>query len=63
MVSPADFIPLAEETGLILALGQWVLETVCLQLESWGRVPGMEHLTMAVNVSALQLRRPTSWIR
>jgi EAL domain-containing protein (putative c-di-GMP-specific phosphodiesterase class I) len=54
MVSPADFIPLAEESGLILALGQWVLVTVCLQLERWGRVPGMEHLTLAVNVSALQ---------
>lgn len=54
MVSPADFIPLAEETGVILALGQWVLETFCLQLESWGRVPGMAHLTLAVNVSALQ---------
>jgi EAL domain-containing protein (putative c-di-GMP-specific phosphodiesterase class I) len=45
---------LAEETGVILALGQWVMETACLQLESWGRVPGMEHLTLAVNVSALQ---------
>jgi EAL domain-containing protein (putative c-di-GMP-specific phosphodiesterase class I) len=54
MVSPADFIPLAEETGVILALGQWVLETACLQLESWSRVPCMEHLTLAVNVSALQ---------
>jgi EAL domain-containing protein (putative c-di-GMP-specific phosphodiesterase class I) len=54
MVSPADFIPLAEETGLILVLGQWVLETVCLQLERWGHMPGMEHLTLAVNVSALQ---------
>jgi diguanylate cyclase (GGDEF)-like protein/PAS domain S-box-containing protein len=54
MVSPADFIPLAEETGVILALGQWVLNTACHQLESWGRVPGMEHLTLAVNVSALQ---------
>jgi diguanylate cyclase (GGDEF)-like protein/PAS domain S-box-containing protein len=54
MVSPADFIPLAEETGVILAMGQWVLETTCLQLERWGRAPGMEHLTLAVNVSALQ---------
>jgi EAL domain-containing protein (putative c-di-GMP-specific phosphodiesterase class I) len=54
MVSPADFIPLAEETGVILAMGQWVLETTCLQLERWGRVPGMERLTLAVNVSALQ---------
>jgi diguanylate cyclase (GGDEF)-like protein/PAS domain S-box-containing protein len=53
-VSPADFIPLAEETGVILALGHWVLETACSQLQKWARVPGMEHLTLAVNVSALQ---------
>jgi diguanylate cyclase (GGDEF)-like protein len=54
MVSPADFIPLAEETGVILALGHWVLETACSQLKKWARVPSMEHLTLAVNVSALQ---------
>lgn len=54
MVSPADFIPLAEETGVILALGHWVLETACSQLQKWARVPSMEHLTLAVNVSALQ---------
>ncbi len=54
LVSPAQFIPLAEETGLILPLGQWVLETACAQLVRWALVPETAHWTMAVNVSALQ---------
>ena len=54
MVSPADFIPLAEETGLILPLGHWVLETACKQLAIWATQPEMEHLTLAVNVSVHQ---------
>ena len=58
MVSPADFIPLAEETGLILPLGNWVLETACRQLAQWARQPGAAHLTLAVNVSAQQFRQP-----
>jgi diguanylate cyclase (GGDEF)-like protein/PAS domain S-box-containing protein len=58
MVSPADFIPMAEETGLILPLGHWVLETACAQLARWATRPGMEHLTLAVNVSAHQFREP-----
>jgi diguanylate cyclase (GGDEF)-like protein/PAS domain S-box-containing protein len=55
MLSPAMFIPLAESTGLILPLGEWVLETACRQLAEWAGDPEFEHLTIAVNVSALQL--------
>jgi diguanylate cyclase (GGDEF)-like protein len=57
MVSPMEFIPLAEETGLILPIGQWVLETACAQLAAWASEPSMAHLTMAVNVSARQFRQ------
>ena len=54
LVTPAHFITLAEETGLILPLGQWVLETACAQLVAWAGLDGCAHWTMAVNVSALQ---------
>ncbi|MDT8990258.1 EAL domain-containing protein [Curvibacter sp. APW13] len=54
MVSPVDFIPLAEETGLIVPLGQWVIETACRQLAAWEGHPDFGHLTVAVNVSAKQ---------
>ncbi|MFA4969458.1 MAG: EAL domain-containing protein [Sulfuritalea sp.] len=57
MVSPAEFIPLAEETGMILPLGHWVLETACTQLAKWAAQPEMAHLTIAVNVSARQINR------
>ena len=54
LVSPAEFIPLAEETGLILSIGQWVLETACNQLAQWAKSAELAYLTMAVNVSARQ---------
>jgi len=57
-ISPAEFIPLAEKTGLILPLGRWVLQTACRQLVSWSSNPRMAHLTMAVNVSAREFRDP-----
>jgi diguanylate cyclase (GGDEF)-like protein/PAS domain S-box-containing protein len=58
MVSPAEFIALAEESGLILPIGQWVLETACTQLTAWAADPAFAHLTMAVNVSARQFKQP-----
>lgn len=54
IVSPAEFIPVAEETGLILPLGEWILKTACEQLALWSRIPAMEEVTIAVNVSARQ---------
>ncbi len=58
LVSPLEFIPLAEDTGAILPLGQWVLETACAQLAAWSKRAETCHLTIAVNVSARQLHHP-----
>jgi EAL domain-containing protein (putative c-di-GMP-specific phosphodiesterase class I) len=58
LVAPVEFIGLAEETGLILSLGQWVLETACAQLGLWSTRKPMAHLTLAVNVSARQIAQP-----
>ena len=58
MVPPCSFIPLAEETGYILPLGRWVLETACQQLVAWAQQPLLAHLVLAVNVSARQFREP-----
>ncbi|HOE43522.1 MAG TPA: GGDEF domain-containing phosphodiesterase, partial [Rhodoferax sp.] len=58
MVSPAEFIPLAEQSGLILPLGHWVLETACVQLALWAVQDKLTHLSISVNVSARQFRLP-----
>ncbi|WP_189456809.1 EAL domain-containing protein [Cognatilysobacter bugurensis] len=55
-IPPAQFIPIAEESGLILEIGEWVLREACRTLQGW-RTRGVEELAMAVNVSALQLLR------
>ncbi|MFZ6645562.1 bifunctional diguanylate cyclase/phosphodiesterase [Undibacterium sp. TJN25] len=56
-ISPAEFIPLAEETGLIVPIGNWVLETACAQLKKWEAKEDTRHLTLAVNVSAKQFQQ------
>jgi diguanylate cyclase (GGDEF)-like protein/PAS domain S-box-containing protein len=58
MISPADFIPLAESTGLIRPLGQWVLAEACRQGVEWGAHDPERVLTMAVNVSGRQFDQP-----
>lgn len=57
-VAPNEFIPLAEETGLIIPIGEWVLRTACAQLAQWALDPRTAHLTLSVNVSATQFRQP-----
>jgi diguanylate cyclase (GGDEF)-like protein len=54
-VSPAEFIPIAEDSGLVVALGAWVLRTACAQAAAW-REQGLDHLRVAVNISARQFR-------
>jgi predicted signal transduction protein with EAL and GGDEF domain/DNA-binding response OmpR family regulator len=58
-VSPADFIPIAEDTGLIVPLGEWVLRTACRQAQIWATTAAFaKPLRVAVNVSARQFREP-----
>lgn len=57
MVSPAAFIPVAEQCGLILPIGNWVLATACRQIAAWAESPATSHLRVAVNISALQFRQ------
>jgi EAL domain-containing protein (putative c-di-GMP-specific phosphodiesterase class I) len=58
VVAPLDFIPVAEETGLILGLGEWVLEQACRQAHAWDSVAPRRQLTMSVNVSGRQVAEP-----
>ena len=57
-VSPAVFIPVAEETGLIVPIGQWVLDAACAQLAAWQARPQTRGLSISVNVSARQFHQP-----
>ena len=54
-VSPAEFVPLAEEAGLILPIGEWVLRTACWQAKAW-KDAGLPPVRISVNISALQLK-------
>jgi diguanylate cyclase (GGDEF)-like protein len=59
VIPPGEFIGLAEETGLIVPLGQWVLDEACRQLAEWrSHYPGARSLSMSVNVSGVQLQHP-----
>lgn len=57
MISPLEFIPLAEETGLILSIGEWVIRTAVRQAVAWQK-DGLPHITVAVNLSVAQFRNP-----
>ena len=63
MVPPGEFIPLAEQTGLIVPLGAWVMREACAQLMRWSSDPRTAALTLAVNVSAQQFRLPDAVAR
>lgn len=58
LITPIHFIPVAEDNGMILPLGQWVLETACEQLAAWADWPQTTNLSIAVNVSVHQFRHP-----
>jgi diguanylate cyclase (GGDEF)-like protein/PAS domain S-box-containing protein len=58
LVPPNEFIPMAEQTGLILPIGQWVLKTACAQLVEWAEDPMTKYLTLSVNISAREFHEP-----
>ncbi|CAN7308478.1 EAL domain-containing protein [Acidovorax sp. LjRoot117] len=58
LVSPGEFVPVAEASGMIVPLGAWILRTACVQLVQWAQSPVTAHWSLAVNVSARQFRHP-----
>lgn len=56
LIPPDEFIPLAEQTGMIIEIGEWVLDQACRQLAVWARDPATQHLTLSINLSERQLR-------
>jgi len=59
IVNPDKFIPVAEDTGLILPLGKWVLQMACVSLKAWESLPFTREISLAVNVSAREFRQPS----
>ena len=60
MISPVDFIPIAEETGLILPIGRWVLKQACQQMRKWHKeLPVTRNMKISVNLSSKQFMQPT----
>ncbi|MDR7278894.1 putative bifunctional diguanylate cyclase/phosphodiesterase [Catenuloplanes atrovinosus] len=62
-IPPDEFIPLAEETGAIVGIGEWVLGEACRRLVEWQRLRGNEHLRISVNLSPVQLAQPDAAAR
>ncbi len=58
LLGPGEFIPLAEETGLIVAVGHWVLQAACAQLAVWAQEEDFQDLSLAINISARQFHQP-----
>jgi diguanylate cyclase (GGDEF)-like protein/PAS domain S-box-containing protein len=58
ILAPGEFIVLAEETGIILPLGNWVLQEACRQIAAWSRSPETADITLAINISARQFKQP-----
>ena len=58
IISPLDFIPLCEETGLIVPIGEWILTEACAYLSTWQHQETLQHLKLSINVSAMEIKQP-----